>query len=396
MKRALWVCGVWAVASLAHAQVSPDDPEVLLLLEPAAVRATPEPDPFAPLLATARAHDARTEYDEASRAYQRFAEACTASVTSMLSGAGPCGQTSIALRRAFELARALGQRERAERLAEIYANEFLYAEPREVIAIRHDVVAMYLDARDADRAQSALTRLTATHPDAVPGMEVVALAYQARIDTARGREARATRAWRAVERAWQRVQTSIDEDSPVPLAWVREAVAQGRLLRAERAVERFLAIRRPRSGPIEERQDWWRNVMSPWLVRSQRRLLIARAELERVYELGSPRHSIIAAARIGEMYERQAELHQGLELPDDDYIRIIVGGGELVRGYDQARTHLETCMSWATHHGVALDWAARCEEHLHRLDPTRYPQQAELVRYEPYSPDLAAPLPALP
>lgn len=133
--------------------------------------------------------------------------------------------------------------------------------------------------------------------------------------------------------------------------------------------------------------------MSPWLVRSRRRLALARASLERVYEMGSPRHSVIAAARIGEMYEHQADLHAALELPDDDGLRLIVSGGVPTPGFDQARAHLETCVRWASHHGVAPDWAERCEARLHALDPVAYPRQAELFREQPFLPIAHAPPP---
>jgi hypothetical protein len=116
-------------------------------------------------------------------------------------------------------------------------------------------------------------------------------------------------------------------------------------------------------------------------------------ELERVYELGSPRHSVIAAARIGEMYGHRADLHAALRLPDSDWIRTVVNGGEEHPGYEEARAHLETCVTWSRHHGVAREWAERCEERLHHLDPHRYPMPAELhgtAAYRPVSHALPA------
>lgn len=342
----------------------------------------------------ARDLDAHTEYERAADTYERYAEACLASSTALLQEGAPCASAGEALQRAMVLRRALGQRERAERDAEAYVGHFLYAEPRAAIRVRYEVARMFLDAGELTHATEATERLEATHADTPTGLGLVANALRARIADERADGRRAARYWRRVERSWEHERAALREGGAIPLAWIRGAVAEGRLQRAQRSVRRYLAIRGPSSRRIDEPNRWWREVMTPWLVRSRRRLVLARTQLERIYELASPRHSVIAAALIGVMYEHQSALHASLDLPDDDFVRAVVHDGEANPGYDQATAHLETCVRWAAHHGVAREWAERCEEHLHDLDPTRYPRQAELFREQPFLPTMPVPLEA--
>lgn len=358
----------------------------LLLLAPALAAAQPH-GPADARLARARALEARVDHTGAAAAYEAYARACLASSTALLEEGRPCAATGDALLRAFALRRALGDAEAADADAEAFLAHFLYARPRQAIRVAHDRVRMHLEAGRPDRAADALERFESAHPDPPSGQSIVTDALRARIAVARDRSDRAATYWRRVERRWDRLRDELDPEGPVPLAWVREAVAEGRLWRAEARVERFLATRPPRARRIRDDRRWWRQTMSPWLVRTRRRLLLARMALERVYELGSPRHSVIAAARIGEMYAHQAELHASLTLPEGEWIRVLVQQGSDRPGYEQARQHLETCVRWSEHHDVASGWADRCEQDLHHLDPHRYPDApAELHGAAVYRP----------
>ncbi len=368
---------------------------IVLAAAPAAAQTAAPDAPTSALAAryaNARRLDGQTEYEAAATAFEGYAEACLASSTAVLHDGEPCAATGPALERAFVLRRALGHRERASQDAEAYVAHFLYAEPRAAIRVRYEVARMFLEAGELAHATAAIEALGRTR-DAPVGLTLVADGLRAQVAHRRGEARVAARAWRRVERGWAAHQAELELGGAVPARWVREAVAEGRLLRAERSVDRYLAVRGVRRSRIDDPARWWSEVMSPWLVRSRRRLLIARAELERVYELGSPRHSVIAAARIGEMYEHRADLHAELELPDSDVLRALVSGGDASVGYDTAREHLETCVRWASHHGVAREWAERCEAHLHALDPERYPRAAELYRESPFLPVAHAPPP---
>lgn len=341
----------------------------------------------------AEALDATTDYASAAAAYEAYATACLASRTAVLHATRPCDRADHALSRAFELRRALGHADEADADAAAFTAHFLYARPRRAMRLVYALAEMHLDGGRARAALEALDRFEALFPDPPAGLAIVADGMRARVASELGRDARAARLWRQVERRWARARGELDEDGAVPPAWIRATVAEGRLARAEASVERFLAIRPPRATRIADSERWWTRTMSPWLVRTRRRLLLARVELESVYELGSPRHSVIAAARIGEMYGHQAALHAALTLPESEWLRALVNDGSDRPGYDEARAHLETCVEWASHHGVAGEWAERCETRLHGLDPERYPLAAELHGQAGYHPVSSA-LPA--
>lgn len=382
-----------ALAALLAAPASAQEPGIDTETDEAdeLVLTAPEPVPIerpdlSAALRGARALDAHTDYERAAGAYEAYTRTCLAEPTALLAEGEPCAPAGRTLQRAMDLRQALGHRERAARDAELYVAHFLYARPREAIRVRFTVARMYLEAGELTRATEAIEGLAGTHPDAPEGLSLVVEALRARVAHARGNTEQAERHWRRVERDF--AGEALRDDGAVPTGWVREAVAEGRLLRAEHAVERYLAVRAPRAQG-GDRARWWSRVLTPWLVRSRRRLAVARAALERVYEMGSPRHSVIAAARIGEMYEHQADLHAALDIRDDA-LNLIVNPEP---GVDQARAHLETCVRWASHHGVARDWASRCEQRLHALDPVAYPQQAELFRQSPFLPVAHAPPP---
>ena len=373
MRGAVPLLSVLLAASLAHAQVETGS-------EPPT---DPTPPGLGVLLERAQRLDAAADYGAAATEYERYADACLASRTALLEA---CGVFDEALARAFELRRALGDSDRAEADATAYTDTFLYAHPREAMRIGYELAQMHVESGDPRRSEEALDRFEALHRDPPAGLALLVDAMRARLAAARGREARAATYWRRVERRWDRDRESFAEQGPVPASWVRDAVAEGRLARAEVLVERYLAVRPPRVDRIDDDERWWTRTMSPWLVRSRRRLLLARMELESVYELGSPRHSVVAAARIGEMYGHQADLHAELTLPRSDWMRTLVNDGRDRPGYEEAVSHLETCVRWASHHGVASDWGQRCEEELHGLDPHRFPIAAELHGQASYHP----------
>ncbi len=343
------------------------------------------------ILERARAADSGTDYAAALDGYREYGERCLAMTTAVLER---CADAPAALSRAFELARALGDASAAERVASLFTEQLLYAEPRESIRIGYELARMPLEAERLDRAEDALERWDRLFRDSAPGQQILADALRARIALASGRDRRAAMYWRRADRAFDETREDITADGPIPIALVKEAVAEARLLRAEPLVERFLATRAPRVGRARNAEDLWRHVLSPRRVRTERRLLLARMELERVYELGSPRHSVIAAARIGEMYGHLADMHESMPLPDDEWIRMLAHHGQDHPGYDEALTHLETCVTWAHHHAVAPRWARRCEEALHTLDPQRYPVPEELSGHAEYLPISIAPPPA--
>jgi tetratricopeptide (TPR) repeat protein len=366
----------------------------LFLAAPAS--AQEEMPPFASVLEHARAQDARTEYEAAVALYEAYANACLAQPTAVLERGQPCAELAPALERAFELARALGDAASADRIAGRYAEHLLYAEPRAALRVGYDLARLHLDAGRLERAEAALARWVEDNPDPPVGHQILVDAMRARIAMTLGRGTRATAFWRRVERGYERDREELAEDGAVPLALVHEAVAEGRLLRAEALVRRFLATEPPMLRGSPREADLYAQVLMPWRGRAERRLLIARMELERVYELASPRYSVIAAARIGEMYGHYAALHAALEpVPLGERQRAFLTNGEMTPGYELARAHYETCVTWSRHHGVAERWALRCGEGLHALDPDRYPVPTELVGEGGYHPVSVA-LPAVP
>jgi hypothetical protein len=250
---------------------------------------------------------------------------------------------------------------------------------------------MHLEAGRLDGADAALARWLEDNPDPPVGHAILVDAMRARISTALGRTSRASMHWRRVERRFEHDREQLTDDTAVPIALVHEAVAEGRLIRAEPLVRRFLATDGPHVRGVHDEGELWSRVLLPWRLRTERRLLLARMELERVYELASPRHSVIAAARIGEMYGHFAALHAGLEpLPLSERNRVVLTRFDQLPGYEQARAHFETCMTWSYHHGVAERWARRCEAGLHTLDPERYPLASELLGNAAYLPTSVA------
>lgn len=336
---------------------------------------TPEETPSLTwVLQGARDFDGRADYVPAAELYEIYAEACLETATAEIERGNPCRDTETALARAFELRRALGSTEHAARDAALFATHFLYAEPRRALQIAHDVVRMQIAAGRFDQAAAALDALDGASS---PRSALVADALHAAIAEGRGNAAAARAHRRAVERHWSEEREALEADGPVSLEVVHAAVAEGRLLRAEELVARYFETRAPRLRGVRDGRRWWSRV-SPWLTRSRRRLVRARQALERVYELGSARHSVEAAARIGEIYRHQLEMHASLSLPRNEYLVELANLGADRPGYDEARIHFETCIAWAGHHAVAREWAERCERGLHSLDPAAYPQQAEL------------------
>lgn len=347
----------------------------------ASAQDAPEAD-LGDTLARARDLDGRTEYRTASLLYEAYAIRCLTHRTAVLQ---PCGEVASALARAFELARALGDVPAAERIGAAWVGHLLYAEPREAMRIGYELARMHLAAERFDAVEATLDRFRELSPHVAPAQAILIDAMRARIAFARGQRARANRHWRQLERRFERSRDDVD-DGPVPRELVIDAIAEARLLRAESDVERFLASGAPPARRGLDSHAWFTRVITPWRVRTERRLLLARMQLERVYELGSPRHSVAAAARIGELYGHLADLHGSITPPSDEWIRVLLTRGDDRPGYDEALTHFETCVRWAEHHEVARGWAALCEARLNALDPERYPLAAELSGRAAYLP----------
>jgi tetratricopeptide (TPR) repeat protein len=334
-------------------------------------------------LAQARDEDRRTEYARALTLYESYARGCLALSTAVLAREQPCADVARALERGFELAWALDDAPVAERLALAYVDHLLYAEPRRAMRIGYDLARMHLEAGRLEEAEVALDRWIELHPSPPVGHAILVDGARARIAMASGQAHRGASLWRRVERRYERERGELEPDGSLPPSLVAHVVAEGRLARADGYVQRFLATRAPRMRGVGEER--WMRAITPWLVRTQRRLLLARMELERVYELGSPRHSVIAAARIGEMYGHAADVYAELRFPEE-WARVWVTRGVERPGYDEALSHLETCVRWSHHHGVARTWAQRCERALNELDPERFPLPAELHGQAAYLP----------
>ncbi len=345
------------------------------------------------LLARAQARDAQTDYGAAVAAYEEYARRCFALRTAALEQ--PCAEVAIALERAFTLAVALGDADTSERVAHAYSDHLLYAQPRVTMRIGYELARMHIQAGRHRDADAALDRWIHLHPDPPVGHAILVDALRARSALLSGREQRAAALFRRVERRYASERDELGPDASVSMELVQDAVAEARLMRAQTYVRRFLATGLPADLSTHDANRWWLQVLTPWRVRVERRLLLARLELERVYELGSPRHSVIAAALIGELYAHYAALHSTMTLPNDELIVAFVRRGEQAPGYDEARAHFEICVSWSHHHGVAGRWARRCEERLHALDPVAYPLAAELHGHASYRP-LSPASPAVP
>ena len=354
---------------------------VLLSASLASAQDAPEGD-LGETLTRARELDGRAEHRAASLLYEAYAIRCLTHRTAVLE---PCGEVASALGRAFELSRALGDAPAADRIGSAYVGHLLYAEPREAMRIGYELARMHLDAERFDAAEATLDRWVELSPHAAPAEAIVMDALRARVALAAGQRVRATRHWRQLERRFERSRDELD-DGAVPRELVIDAVAEARLLRAESDVERFLATGAPPPRRGLDDHAWFARVFTPWRVRAERRLLLARMQLERVYELGSPHHSVAAAARIGELYNHLSDLHARMTPPSDEWMRVLLTRGDDRPGYDEALAHFETCVRWAEHHEVARGWATLCEQRLNALDPERYPLAAELSGTAVYLP----------
>lgn len=335
----------------------------------------------------AQALDAQTDYVPAAELYEVYAEACLETATAAIERGEPCAATDEALARAFELRAALGQADAASRDAARFRDHFVYAQPRRALQLGYEVARMHLEAGRYEAASAELDDLDRSYPDAPARQAVVSDGLRAVIASRRGDRAQAAQMWRRVERRWDEDREAIEADGPVPIEWVRATVAEGRLVRAQPLVDRYFATRAPQLRGVRSDASWWSRVSS-WLTRSRRSLVLARLALERVYELGSVHHSVMAAAHIGEMYGHQADVHDSLSIPDQEYLLALAREGEHRPGYDEARSHFETCVAWASNNGVAPAWAERCTRGLHALDPESYPLSAELhgdASYHPVS-----------
>lgn len=374
LRRTVVALAVLSVSSFATAQAT-----------------TPEETPSLTwVLERAEALDAQTDYAPAAELYEVYAEACLDTPTAAIEPGSACARTDEALMRAFELRRALGDAPAASVDAARFRAHFLYAQPRRALQIGYQVARMHLEAGQGDAALAELDELDRSYPHAPARQAIVSDGLRAVIAGERGERALAAQLWRRVERRWDEDRAAIEADGPVPIEWVRAAVAEGRLVRAQPLVERYFATRAPVLRGVRSDATWWSRVSS-WLARSRRRLVLARLALERVYELGSPRHSVMSAAHIGEMYGHQADVHDSLSVPDQEYLLALAREGEHRPGYEEARAHFETCVAWASNHGVAPTWADRCERGLHALDPETFPLSAELhghAGYHPLSPAL--------
>ena len=350
--------------------------------------AAPAPsEPASDLPARAAAEQARADFRTAALLLEQYVESCLATPTAVLDPSQACAGASEALARAVELRRALGDADQAARDADRFLDAYVYAEPRLAIEIAYRIALLHSDAGRLAEAERALERFAALHPDPPAGQAIVLDAALARLADQRGDARRATRLWARVERRWRAERVDLEDGSAVRLGWVREAVAEGRLARAEERFRQFLALRAP-EPPDDDLGAWWTRAMSPWIVRMQRRLLLTRMEYERVWELGSPRHSVAAAGRIGQLYQVLDDLYSDLPETSSEWLRYRIHGGEDRPGYFLARQHFETCVEWASHHGVEPEWSERCARGLHALDPARYPLAAELHGSTSYAPSL--------
>ncbi|MCA9605639.1 MAG: hypothetical protein KC619_08600 [Myxococcales bacterium] len=342
------------------------------------------------VLERAEVLDGQADYGAAAELYEVYAEACLDTATAALERGAPCTRTDEALMRAFELRRALGQAAQADADAARFRQHFFYAQPRRALQIGYQVARMHLEAGRSDAALAELDELDAAYPAPPARQAIVSDGLRAVIATREGDRALAARLWRRVEHRWDEDRLDVEVDGPVPMAWVQATVAEGRLVRAQPLVERYFATRPPVLRGVRSDSVWWSRVSS-WLQRSRRRLVLARLALERVYELGSVEHSVIAAAHIGEMYGRQADVHDSLSLPEAEVLVALAREGQQRPGYQEARAHFETCVAWAANHGVASAWADRCARGLNALDPETFPLSAELhapAAHLPLSPAL--------
>src|SRR5688500_4702056 len=111
----------------------------LLLVAIANPASAQEQEPFSAVLEHARAADARTEYAAAVVLYEAYANGCLSQPTAVLAPGQPCATLATALERSFELSRALGDMTSAERIAALYIQHLLYAEPRAAMRVGYDL-----------------------------------------------------------------------------------------------------------------------------------------------------------------------------------------------------------------------------------------------------------------
>ncbi|MGF1469402.1 MAG: hypothetical protein ACFCGT_25055 [Sandaracinaceae bacterium] len=319
----------------------------------------------------AQVSEERVAFPEAASLYERYVARCIELPLADLAPDGPCAHIAFALERAFQLRRALGHVEEADADAVAYELYFLYARPRAALRIAYERVRLNLDAGRVEPARAAVAAFEARGGRGAPrGHGLVAAGLAARLAALTGDRPAATDAWRDLDRAFRLRHPLPGDEDLVPWIWVAREVAEARVQAAEAHFARFQRVRPPRSPRDDETVEGYvRRTLTPWLVRLRRKLLRARHAFEEVYELGSPAHSVVSAARIGELYRHLGDLHGDLPL-QGGFMSYVIREGEDRPGLDMAVSHLETCIRWATTHAVAPRWAARCEEELAELSPS--------------------------
>jgi hypothetical protein len=320
-------------------------------------------------------------------------EACSADEKAM----GLCVDAPRALETAIALRRGLGDEERAQELSVRYVAT--YGETRISDAARVSLVAGRAltaagRAEEARRHLSAHTRRFARH---VPiGERVRGWVARGQAEREAGDERAALRSFRLALSLWDRGGASVaamrldEEGQELGSDFARslDAVAEAGFHLAEARYGRFAALTPPRyvgHGSRREVERWVSAQLRPWMVEKLRALSRAETAYRRVAALGVTRHRIAAEARRGAMYRDLLETLAGaptIVVHEQGELGIVVEAdwrsAPVATLRARATEAFRACLETALQTRQLGHDAALCAAELSRVDPMRYPPQAEL------------------
>lgn len=352
------------------------------------------------LASAADYYEAFAEHDPS-----RDAEACS----EVEQERGTCVDAPVALERAVELRRALGQEERAIALGKEYVET--YGETRVEDAARmSDVVGGLLERRGPAAAEAHFAEHTRRFARHVPApMALRHWVDRGRSEWQAGHRDRAARSFRRALRVWRRGASDVAALSPdidgSEFDSTLEAAAEAGYHLARLRQARFDAIALPAyrgNGARAHVERWVNGVLRPAVLHKVRALRDAERAYRTVAELGATRHRVAALARTGEMYRELAAAFAAAPLPEvreTTELEVAVSPEDWrtrprERLERRAIEAFESCLSQAIATRFYVDDARACGAALTELAPERHPGLPELApRRLRVSEDALAPAP---
>ncbi|MBI2894792.1 MAG: hypothetical protein HYY06_14655 [Deltaproteobacteria bacterium] len=338
-------------------------------------------------LALARHADAASAFEELAR---RFPAEDGRSCTPEERVAGSCPLAAEALWNATVLRLALG--DRAGALADATLHQKLYARrrPRETSTLLLAVAAEHAWASEPRAAAGILDHLVHAEPD----IRIRALVDRAAAREALGERRRALADLGLAEAAWEALGGTAE-------AVAADAAAEGRFRSAQLLARSFEELELPRFGGPRTAAAivrWSRVRLAPWIRSALADLRQAEIAFGRVVEVGVPRWTIAALARVGQLRRHLHDLVRQVPRPPMDpqleriYLELISSWGDTFA--DLAADAFRACLARAAATREHGHWSATCAAELDSLDPRRSLPE---LRPEPVASDDAglaiAPLP---